>query len=246
MVGGFAAAQSGARWARGAAGGALYRGLLRVQDALPSRGVRNRRVTPLSARREMQRRAAMALLSLVVVVGGLGAAVFVLGGSEPTGPAIADARHGPGRRSSEARDNLGRVIGPGIDLVVNDRRLAEELLTEAYTALDGRAAGGRPGSDRSTRSGPRSSAALDRLYGMVDVASTPLFTFPDEPAVDLQAIVQGPDGAPFVLDAATKTVYRIDLADDEGDASIFREGNKAAGATQGGAEAARRSAGATC
>jgi hypothetical protein len=71
VVGGFAAAQSGARWARGAVGQALYRGLLRIQDALPARGTRRRRVTPLSARREMQRRAAMALLSLVVVVGGL-------------------------------------------------------------------------------------------------------------------------------------------------------------------------------
>ena len=42
--------------------------------------------------------------------------------------------------------------------------------------------------------------------------------------------MHGPDGAPFVLDAATKTVYRIDLG---GKASaIFREGNKAAGATE--------------
>src|SRR5438034_507241 len=71
VAGGFAAAQSSARWARGAVGRALYRFLLRIQDALPSRGVPRRRVTPLSARREGQRRAAVALLSMVVVVGGL-------------------------------------------------------------------------------------------------------------------------------------------------------------------------------
>src|SRR5215213_7099882 len=131
VVGGFAAAQSGARWARGAAGGALYRVLLRIQDALPARRARNRRVTPLSARREMQRRAAVALLSLVIVVGGLGAAVFVLGGRQPTGAAIAtlDAAEGAIER---ARANLNRVIGPGIDLVVSDRRRAETLLTDAY------------------------------------------------------------------------------------------------------------------
>jgi len=67
---------------------------------------------------------------------------------------------------------------------------------------------------------------------MVDVASNPIFTFPGEPAMNLRAIVKGPDGAPFVLDVATKTVYRIDLAGKKATA-IFREGNKAAGATEG-------------
>jgi hypothetical protein len=229
VAGGFAAAQSGARWARGAAGGALYRVLMRIQDALPSRVVRKRRVTPLSARREMQRRAAVALLSLVVVVGGLGAAVFVLGGRPPTGSAIATLESAQSLLAT-ARRNLNRVIGPGIDLVVNDPRRAEELLTEAYTALDGAGKGGIP----TTTTGPLRTqivAALDRLYKMVDVVSAPVFTFPEDPAVDLQALVRGPDGAPFVLDPATATVYRIDVANGKA-AAIFREGNRAAGATQ--------------
>src|SRR5258708_13704330 len=67
---------------------------------------------------------------------------------------------------------------------------------------------------------------------MVDVTSTPVFTFPDSPAVNLTALVKGPDGAPFVLDSATKTVYRIDLASRKATA-IFRQGGKAAGATEG-------------
>jgi hypothetical protein len=66
---------------------------------------------------------------------------------------------------------------------------------------------------------------------MVDVADASIFTFPETPAVDLRAIVKGPDGAPFVLDVATKTVYRIDLSKGVATA-IFRNGNKAAGATQ--------------
>jgi len=74
-------------------------------------------------------------------------------------------------------------------------------------------------------------AALDRLYGMVDVATTAIFNFPAEPAVDLRAIVRGPDGAPFVLDAATESVYRIDLKGKKATV-IFRKGNRAAGATQ--------------
>jgi hypothetical protein len=230
VASGFSAAQSRARATRGAVGGVLYRLLTRAQDRLPARGTPDRRVTPLSARREMQRRAAMALLSLVVVVGGLGIAVFVLGGNKPVGPAIQtlDAAAGAVDR---ARTNLGRVLGPGIDLVANDPRKAEELLTEAFQALEAAEAANVPAStvDPLRR---QVVAALDRLYGMVDIASTPLFTFPDDPVVDLRAIVKGPDGAPFVLDAATKTVYRISLADGKATA-IFREGNKAAGATQG-------------
>jgi hypothetical protein len=60
---------------------------------------------------------------------------------------------------------------------------------------------------------------------MADVIATPLFAFPATPAVDLKALVKGPDGAPFVLDAATKTVYRIDLASRKATA-IFRAGAK--------------------
>ena len=229
VAGGFAAAQSGARWARGKAGNALYRALLRVQDMLPSRGVRNRRVTPLSARREMQRRAAVALLSLVVVVGGLGAAVFVLGGRQPAGPVIATQTTAQSALET-ARENLRRVSGSGIDLVATDRDLAEELLSDALEALD---TAGRAGVPTSTISPLRVQAVtlLDRLYRMTDVASAPIFTFPADPAVDLRGLVRGPDGFPFVLDAATKSVYRIDLAAQKATV-IFREGNKAAGATQ--------------
>ena len=230
VVSGIAAAQSGARRARGAAGGVFSRAFVRLQDALPSRGVPNRRVTPLSARREMQRRAAMALLSLVVVVGGLGGAVFLLGGNRPTGPAIAtlDAAQGA---LELARANLNRVIGPGVDLVANDPAKAGDLLTQAYTALDTAAKANVPASTINPLR-TQIVAALDRLYGMVDVADSPIFSFPDSPKVDLRAIVKGPDGAPFVLDAATKTVYRIDLKGAKATA-IFREGSKAAGATEG-------------
>ena len=230
VASGIAAAQSRARTARGAVGGSLFRLFTRAQDALPSRGAPDRRVTPLSARREMQRRAAMALLSLVVVVGGLGVAVFVLGGNKPVGPAIQTLDAAAGA-VDKARANLGRVIAPGVDLVANDPKKAEQLLTEAYQALEAAEAANVPAStvDPLRR---QVVAALDRLFGMVDIASTSIFTFPDDPAVDLRAIVKGPDGAPFVLDAATKTVYRINLADGKASA-IFREGNKAAGLTQG-------------
>ncbi|HET7181619.1 MAG TPA: hypothetical protein VFI15_05245 [Candidatus Limnocylindrales bacterium] len=229
VASGLAAAQTRARTARGAVGGVLYRLLSRGLDALPARGAPNRRVTPLSARREMQRRAAMALLSLVVVVGGLGIAVFVLGGNKPQGPAIQTLDAAAGA-IDKAREDLNRVIGPGIDLVANDPNKAEQLLTEAYQKLDAARQAGVPASTVDPIR-KQVVAALDRLYGMVDVASTSIFKFPAEPAVDLRAIVKGPDGMPFVLDAATKSVYRIDLAGHKASV-IFREGNKAAGATE--------------
>ncbi len=177
----------------------------------------------------MQRRAAVALLSLVVVVGGLGAAVFVLGGGKPSGPAIQSFDTAQAALN-RVKDNLKRVIAPGIDLVTTDPRLADELLAEAYTSLV-----------TASRSYPATTidplrdqvvGAIDRLYKMAAVRDSTLFKFPDEPVVDLRAVVKGPDGAPFVLDAATETVYRIDLKNEKASV-IFREGNKAAGQTQG-------------
>ena len=229
VAGGFAAAQSGARWARGTVGRALYRLLIRVQDALPSRGVPRRRVTPLSARREMQRRAAVALLSLVVVVGGLGAAVFVLGGRAPLGSAIATLDSAQGALDLARRD-INRVIGPGIDLVANDPAQAQRLLNEALTAIDTASKGGIPAST----TGPIRTqivTAIDRLYKMTAVVSKPLFTFPADAKVDLATLVRGPDGAPFALDRTTQTVYRIDLAAKKATA-IFRAGNRSTGGTQ--------------
>ena len=229
VAGGFAAAQSSARWARGAVGRRLYRMLVRVQDALPSRGVPRRRVTALSARRETQRRAAVALLSMVVVVGGLGAAVFVLGGRQPLGSAIATLDSAQGALDLARRD-INRVIGPGIDLVANDPSQAGRLLTEALNAIRTASSGGIPaGTTEPIRT--KIVAAIDRLYKMADVVSTPLFSFSGDAGVDLGAIVRGPDGAPFVLDRKTNAVYRIDLAGKKATV-IFRAGSKAAGATE--------------
>jgi len=230
VAGGVAAAQSGARWARGAVGRALYRFLVRIQDALPSRGVRRRRVTPLSARRETQRRAAVALLALVIVVGGLGAAVFVLGGRQPAGPAIASLDSAQDSLALARRD-INRVVGPGVDLVANDPAQATRLLNEALTAIQAASKGGIP----AATTGPIRAqivAAIDRLYKMVDVISIPLFGFPADSGADLGAVVRGPDGAPFVLDKKSGTVYRIDVAGKRASA-IFHQGSSAAGRKEG-------------
>src|SRR5262249_4395312 len=119
VAGGVAAAQSAAGAARTAAGGLFGRLVLRLQDALPARAPANRWVTPMTARREMQQRAAVAILSIVVVVGVLGAGVYLLGGHAFPGGQIASIEAGQ-QSLQDAQADLARVIGPGVDLVAND------------------------------------------------------------------------------------------------------------------------------
>jgi hypothetical protein len=58
----------------------------------------------------------------------------------------------------------------------------------------------------------RATAGLDRLYGVAEIATQTAFSFASQkPAFDLGGLVQGPDGAPYVLDRTTKAVYRISL-----------------------------------
>jgi len=217
--------------ARVAAGGALERVIGRVQELMPRRKPTYRRVTPLASRRETQRRAAVALLAFIVVIGGLGLGVWAF-----AAPGVAPGQIGSidsGQRAlAAARTNLDKVTGPGIDLVEADPGQALELLTEAYEQLDvALASGVRSSTVEPLRA--RAIEGLDRLYGVVPVQPTTLFTFsPKEDAdpIDLQSVVLGPDGATFVLDASSETVYRVDT--NEGTATVaLRAGQKAAGKT---------------
>jgi hypothetical protein len=229
VSGGVAAAQAGARRARDAASGLLGRIVYRIQDLAPGRSPAPRRVTPASARADLQRRAAVAVLTFVGIAGSLGLAVYALGGREPTEDVIASVEAGQ-QALENARKDIDRVFGPGIDLVEDDPETALELLMQALDELDAAYEAGVP----STVIRPLRTKAidgLDRLFGVVEVASTPVFTFPGEPAVDIGDIVRGPDGAPYVLEPATKSVYRIDLVGGTAQA-IFREGTRAAGSVE--------------
>jgi hypothetical protein len=95
--------------------------------------------------------------------------------------------------------------------VVDDPAKAEELLRDAHARLDDAAANGVPATTlRPLRA--EVIEGLDDLYGVVNVAPRTAFSFEgQEPPFDLAAMVLGPDGVPYVLDRATKTVYRVDL-----------------------------------
>ncbi len=206
---GAAAATAGAARARTAAGSAVTGILGRLQDLLPRRGPRFRRVTPAASRRESQRRAALAVLAFVGVASALGIASWVAGGSGGGNPVPAITA---GEKAlAAAREDVRLVFDNGTDLVVADPNRATQLLNDA---LDRLAEAGRNGIPAAATSPirQRAVAGLDRLYGVVGIAASVAFAFPAQtPAFDLGALVLGPDGAPYVLDRGTKTVYRIDL-----------------------------------
>jgi hypothetical protein len=223
-----AAVSAAAGTARDVAGNAFERLVARVQDVLPRRRPAYRRVTPLASRRETQRRAAMAIIALLVVVGGLAVSVWAFGGQRQQ-QAISSINAGQDA-IDQAKANLELVSGPGIDLVETDPEEAQRLLSEAYAALE--TAGDARISERVIAPiRTEVVAGLDRLYRVVEVATSDLFNFkPAEgaPAFDLVRMVRGPDDAPYVMDAATKTVYRVDLKRKRANA-IAREGQRFGG-----------------
>ncbi len=226
VSGGVAAVQAGARQARSAAGSLVNKITWRIQDLLPRRGTRYRKVTPLASRRESQRRAAVALLAFVAVVGALGVGVYLGAGAQPK-EAISSVTAGQ-RALEEAKSALAQVFGVGIDLVADDRPKAEQLLTLAYRQLDLAAQAGIPARTIAPLR-EQVVEGLDRLYGVVPVADRLAFTFEAEGVTfDLASLVRGPDGVPYVLDRASKSVYRVDLKAKKATA-ILREGQAAAG-----------------
>jgi hypothetical protein len=232
VVDSVAAVQAGARQARDVAGNAFERLVMRFQDVLPRRGAVHRRVTPASARRETQRRAAVAILAFIVVAVGLGMAVYLTGGGPVPRGAVSSIASGQ-RAIDTARANLGRVVGPGVDLVQNDRELALRLLTEAWSELDKAAQANMPASVVQP---VRDDVAeqLDRYYKVIDVNDEVMFAFDAaaNPPIDLASVVLGPDEAPYILDRTTSAVWRINLQTVRA-TLVIREGLEAAGAVAG-------------
>ncbi|HKF86179.1 MAG TPA: hypothetical protein VKB30_10370 [Candidatus Limnocylindrales bacterium] len=225
VTAGAAAVSASAVRARSAAGNGVQRAIWSLQDMLPQRAPAKRKVTAATSRMETQRRAAMALLVLIAVGGALVVGVYAAGGRQDT-RAIESLSAGE-RAFEEARDALAAVSGPGVDLIADDPRRALELLNVAYAKLGEAEDAAYPsGQIRPLRE--QALEGLDRLYGVTPVASTTLFTFPAEKPPVLEAIVRGSDGAPYVLDSANRTVWRIDVKNQKAKA-IVKNGTKASG-----------------
>jgi hypothetical protein len=210
LVGAASAVQDRAREARVAAGGALITLIDRFTDVLPRRGARYRQITPLSSRREAQRRAALALLSFLGVVLLLGVGIWYLGGALGRDERISTVNAGESALAA-AEQRLDQVFGDA-DLIDNDEDRALRLLREAWTEL-GKAeqAGVSAGRLRPLRE--QAAVGLDQLYGVKHNGARTVFRYDQalSPNVDMQDLVRGPDGAAYAIDTSTKSVLRLTL-----------------------------------
>jgi hypothetical protein len=232
VSGGVAAMQVSAARARTAAGGVLASVVGRLQDLMPRRRAAYRRVTPAAAKREMQRRAAVAVLAFVVVLGGLVGVVYTLGGQGGAGhDPLGSVTVAEGALRT-VRANLAEVFAPGVDLVEGDPAKAMQLLTTAYRAVqDAKAASVPPATLDPLRS--QVVSGLDRLFHVVPVGSATVLAFQSAKVTfDFSAMILGPDGMPYVLDKASSSVYRVDLRTKKANL-IFKAKDKENGATKG-------------
>lgn len=222
---GVAAVSASAARAKNAAGGAAARGLRRLQDLLPARASSPRRVTSAAARVETQRRAAVAVIVTVIALSAAGVAVwYAAGGTNSPRASITTGS----TALQDIRNDLTSISGPGVDLIRDDPHQAEALLLDAYGKLAEAQTSGVP-ADTLAPLRAQVLRGLDAIYSVVPVASTVAFSFPATTAADLAAIVLGPDGVPYVLDRATQSVYRVDLATKKATV-VIRAGEAAAGA----------------
>ncbi len=225
VEGGVAAVSAGASKARSAIGSGAGVVLARLQDLLPRRGQRSRRVTPATTRRESQRRAAVAVLAFVAIAAVLGTGLWLVGGS---GSGKIDTVSAGEKALAALKDDLRLVFGNGSNLVVDDPRKAEELLTDAYERLGPAAANGVPALTLNPLR-RQVVAGLNSLYGVVEVTPQTAFSFAGQAKpFDLAGMVLGPDGVPYVLDRTTKAVYRVDLRAKKA-TPVIKTGTSAAG-----------------
>jgi hypothetical protein len=225
MAAGAAAVGDGASRARNAAGNAFQRLVWIVQDSLPRRGPSSRRVRTTSTRLETQRRAAVAFLAFVGVAAVLGGGIYLMGGRTAAPGTVIPSVTAAQQAFDAAKAALARLTNSGQDLIAVDPQQALQLLRTANEQLTIAEGAGYPTSSTAPLRA-QVNAGLDRLYGVVHVASAAAFTFPASAgAVHVTTVVRGNDGAPYILDTGTKTVWRVDLAKKTA-APVYRSGQK--------------------
>ncbi len=232
MAAGAAAVGGGAARARNAAGNWFQRLVWSLQDALPRRGQATRRVRTTSTKLETQRRAAFAFLAFIAVAAVLGGLIFFVGGKPPQPNEVIPSVTAAEQAFQSAQQALDTLTNSGQDLIKGDPQQALQLLRTANQQLS---VAEQAGYSQAQTAPLRAeiNAGLDELYGVVHVASTPLFTFPSSAgSVNLVSVVQGSDGAPYILDTGTNSVWRIDVAKKTATA-VYKSGQKVGSAKTG-------------
>jgi hypothetical protein len=142
----------------------------------------------------------------VLVAGVGGATGLVLNSSTPELDAAARAREA--LRNAEI--GIAEALDPQTNLLVNDPARVKSLLLTAVADLNLAQSGGSPLA-QITELRSRATETLNKIFLVSAAAPIELFNFEAAGAtVEIQAIVQGPDGLPYVIDKVTGAVYRID------------------------------------
>ena len=156
--------------------------------------------------RARRRRSAAILLAAVLVAGVGGATTLVLNGSTPELDAAAKAREA--LRNAEI--SISEALDPQTNLLVNDPSRVKSLLLAAVANLNLAESGGGP-VVQITSLRTQATETLNKIFLVSNTSLIELFNFSAAGAtVEIQAIVQGPDGLPYVIDKVTGAVYRID------------------------------------
>jgi hypothetical protein len=156
--------------------------------------------------RTRRRRSATLLLAAVLIAGVGGATGLVLNNSTPELDAAARAREA--LRNAEI--GIAEALDPQTNLLVNDPARAKSLLLTAVADLNLAQTGGSPLA-QITELRARATETLNKIFLVSATTPIELFSFQAAGAtVEIQAIVQGPDGLPYVIDKVTGAVYRID------------------------------------
>ena len=210
----------------GAVGGAVDRAL----DLMPRRSPSARSVTTQVSRRESQRRAAIALLSLLGVILVLGLAIWLF----PHGKENPVQNLTEGQRAFQAAQDGATRAAP---MLTTDATQAQKVLHQAWLDLQTSKGSGVPPSV----SDPLEATIrgeLDALYRGGHVRAQQLYALGE--SADPIGLVRGPDkDAPYFLDSDSRGLWRVDPKTNDA-VQVVKVGDRSKGSSP------RRSARCAC
>ena len=205
VVGGVATMQTTARHAQVAADGWLRRRVYGLFDHMPERPMSRGRITPIAARRERRQRTAVAVVGLLAVVAIVGTGMWFF--ASATRPNDVPEKQTSLQAYAKASADIDAVYGSGRHLMDSDPETAAIYLKDAYKEL---AIAEQNGYPPELLTDPRAQviAGLNQYYNVTIIQPKVVYSFATD---DLEALIQGPDGAAYVLDSTVDTVYRVNL-----------------------------------
>jgi hypothetical protein len=194
-----------ARQVQRTADGMLRHSVAGLFEHMPRRPVQRVRVTPIAVQRERQRRVASAIVGMLMVLAVLGTSLWYLAGTRRE--LGVDQQQRAQTAYLAAQSDVLAVWGQGRDLLTSDPRRAVAYLEDAYTNL---VLAEENGYDPASLEDLRTQVVegLNRYYHINVIKPEVVLSFG---ADRLEALVLGPDGGAYVIDATNETVYRVDL-----------------------------------